>query len=287
MPNFNKVILMGQVTRTPELRQISSGTNVTDVNILTKRTWLDPQGEERTSNDWVDATFWGKQAENVCKFFTEGKPIFVEGRLTYSTWETSEGQKRTKVQITADNFQFISPASEQAGGGENNVPFFNKVFLMGNMTRDPELRYIKEDRAVLDIGIATTRNWTDNTGQRREETDFIDVSFWGKPAEEISRLYRKGAPLFVEGHLTLDSWDDRKTGEKRRKLKVTGESFRLHESFGGGGGGGGGGDSQGAPREEGPSGPHTDPNEYQYEGGGSESPAQENPSTEDDEDVPF
>ena len=73
MPNFNKVILMGQVTRTPELRQISSGTNVTDVNILTKRTWLGPQGEERTSNDWVDATFWGKQAENVCKFFTEGK----------------------------------------------------------------------------------------------------------------------------------------------------------------------------------------------------------------------
>ena len=118
MPNFNKVILMGQVTRTPELRQISSGTNVTDVNILTKRTWLGPQGEERTSNDWVDATFWGKQAENVCKFFTEGKPIFVEGRLTYSTWETSEGQKRTKVQITADNFQFISPASEQAGGGD-------------------------------------------------------------------------------------------------------------------------------------------------------------------------
>ena len=112
MPNFNKVILMGMVTRTPELRQVSSGTSVTDVNILTKRSWLGPQGEERTSNDWVDATFWGRQAENVCKFFGEGKPIFVEGRLTYSNWETPEGQKRNKVQVAADGFEFISPPSD-------------------------------------------------------------------------------------------------------------------------------------------------------------------------------
>ena len=286
MPNFNKVILMGMVTRTPELRQVSSGTSVTDVNILTKRSWLGPQGEERTSNDWVDATFWGRQAENVCKFFGEGKPIFVEGRLTYSSWETPEGQKRNKVQITADGFEFISPPSDQPGGNGDNVPYFNKVFLMGNMTRDPELRYIKEDRAVLDIGLATKRIWTDNSGQKREDTDFIDVSFWGKPAEEISRLYRKGAPLFVEGHLTLDSWDDRQTGEKRRKLKVTGENFRLHESFGEGGGNNGGG-GQEPVREEPGGGPPAAHTEYDYSGGGpSEGQGQENRETED-EDVPF
>lgn len=280
---------MGMVTRTPELRQIPSGTSVTDVNLLTKRSWIGPQGEDRSSNDWVDVTFWGRQAENVCKFFGEGKPMFVEGRLTYSTWETPEGQKRNKVQVTADGFEFISPPSEPAGaaGGASGdgVPYFNKVFLMGNMTRDPELRYIKDDRAVTDIGLATKRIWTNNSGQQQEDTAFIDIVFWGKPAEEVSRLYRKGAPLFVEGYLTLDSWDDKRTGEKRRQLKVTGENFGLHESFGTVAGGGNGGSSPGS-ETQGPAAPHP---EYEYQGGGGEpsgSQSQENVGTEE-EDVPF
>lgn len=277
------------VARKPELRQIPSGTSVTEVNLLTKRSWIGPQGEEQSSKCWVDVTFWGRQAETVCQYFDEGKPMFVDGRLVYSEWQTQEGQKRNKVQMTADNFQFISPPSGQAGPGsgsaEDGIPYFNKVFLMGNITWEPELRYVRDDRAVLKLGLATTRNWTDGGGQKQEETAFIDIDFWGKPAEEVSRLYKKGTPLFVEGYLVLDTWDDKETGEKRRKLKVTGENFRLHESFGSGPGAGAdvGQLAAVAEQDPAPAGAHT---EYEYEGGPAEGQSQEAVETEE-EDVPF
>lgn len=103
------------------------------------------------------------------------------------------------------------------------MPAFNKVILIGNLTRDPELRYTPKGTAVADVGLAVNRTWTNEAGERKEEVTFIDVTLWGKTAENTSQYCKKGGAVMVEGRLTLDQWEDKNTKEKRTKLKVIGE----------------------------------------------------------------
>src|ERR1700675_2610190 len=117
---------------------------------------------------------------------------------------------------------------------------FNKVLLLGNLTRDPEVRYTPKGSAVADLGLAVNRNYTTESGEKREETTFVDVTFWGRTAEVAGEYLKKGRPVFVEGRLQLDSWEDKTSGQKRSKLKVIGETMQLL----GGRPGGGGGDAE-------------------------------------------
>lgn len=117
---------------------------------------------------------------------------------------------------------------------------------MGNLTREPELRHTPKGTAVTDIGLAVNRYYSGDDGQRREETTFVDVTLWGRQAEVVCEYCHKGRPLYVEGRLNLDSWEDRNTGQQRSKLRVIGENIQLLGSRDGGGGGqqGGGGYQQ-------------------------------------------
>ncbi len=96
----------------------------------------------------------------------------------------------------------------------------NRVFLIGNLTRDPELRYTPNNTAVADLGLAVNRVYQDRNGEMQEDTTFVDVTAWGKQAENCSQYLSKGSPAFVEGRLTFDSWETDQ-GERRSKLKVT------------------------------------------------------------------
>lgn len=104
---------------------------------------------------------------------------------------------------------------------------FNKVFLMGNLTRDPEVRYTPKGTAIATIGLAVNRVWTTEGGEKKEEVTFVDVDVWGRQAETIGQYMSKGRPIFIEGRLKLDSWDDKETGQKRSKMKVVCESFQF------------------------------------------------------------
>src|SRR5579872_3044844 len=133
----------------------------------------------------------------------------------------------------------------------------NKVMLIGNLTRDPEIKYTPKGTAIADIGLAVNRNYTTESGEKREEVTFIDVTLWGRRAEIVGEYCKKGRPLFVEGRLTLDQWDDKQTGQKRSKLKVIGDNIQLlggREGGGEGGGGGRGRSSEGEHQEGPPSG---------------------------------
>jgi len=114
---------------------------------------------------------------------------------------------------------------------------FNKVILLGNLTRDPEVRYTPKGSAVCDLGIAVNRVYTTEGGERREEVTFVDVVLWARLAEIAGEYLRKGRPVFIEGRLQMDSWDDKQTGQKRTKLRVVGESMQLLGSRPGGAGG--------------------------------------------------
>lgn len=104
---------------------------------------------------------------------------------------------------------------------------FNKVYLMGNLTRDPELRYTPKGAATAKLSMAVNRKWRTDAGEDREEVTFVDIDAWGKQAETLSQYCKKGRPLFVEGRLKLDQWDDKTTGQKRSALKVVLESFQF------------------------------------------------------------
>ncbi len=105
---------------------------------------------------------------------------------------------------------------------------FNKVILMGNLTRDPQVRYTPGGSAVAEIGLAVNRSWFDKaSNSRKEEVTFIDVTLWGRDAEVAGEYMTKGRAVLIEGRLQLDQWDDKESGQKRSKLRVVGESMTM------------------------------------------------------------
>ncbi len=125
---------------------------------------------------------------------------------------------------------------------------FNKVILVGNLTRDPELRFTSSGKAIAKIGLAVNRVWTTETGEKKEDVTFVDVDMFGRTAETVSQYMRKGSPILIEGRLRLDQWDDKQTGQKRSKLGVVAETVQFLGSPRGGSGGESGAPAPSRPR---------------------------------------
>jgi single-strand DNA-binding protein len=106
------------------------------------------------------------------------------------------------------------------------MPNLNKVLLMGNLTKNPEIRYLPSGMAVAAFGLAVNRRWKNQQGEQQEEATFIDLEAFGKPAETMNQYLRKGSSVYIEGRLKLDQWDDQ-NGNKRTKMKVVVESFQF------------------------------------------------------------
>ena len=155
------------------------------------------------------------------------------------------------------------------------MPSLNKVLLMGNLTRDPELRVTPKGTPICQFALAINRKFKMESGESREEVIYVDVEAWGKQGETIAKYVTKGRPLFVEGRLRLDQWEDKNTKEKRSRMKVVLEAFEFLGDGRGGGGGPGGGDAPGGSLERNSPAPRANPT--------SPAAAKENL----DEDVPF
>ena len=161
---------------------------------------------------------------------------------------------------------------------------FNKVMLMGNLTRDIEIKHTSGNNAVGNFGLAVNRKFKTKAGEQREEVTFVDCEAWGRTAEVMAQYLSKGRPVFIEGRLKLDQWEDRNGGGKRSKLSVVVENFQFINSGqggerSGGGGGGGGYASSGAPSDGGGGGYNAGGNSGG--GGGNDGPPI------DHDDIPF
>lgn len=145
---------------------------------------------------------------------------------------------------------------------------FNKVMLIGNLTRDPEVRYTPKGSAVCDMAIAVNRRYLTESGERQEEVTYLDIVLWGKQAELAGQFLAKGRSVFIEGRLQMDTWEDKATGQKRSKIKIVAENMQFLDSKGGAGGGGGGGGAgnYGGGDEEGYGSPP--PQQQRRQGGG-------------------
>ncbi len=138
MPNFNRALLMGNLTRDPELRYLPNGSAVANLRLAINRSYKSQTGEMKEEVTYVGVVVWGKQAENCAEYLSKGTPVFVEGRLQSRQWETEDGQKRSVLEVVADRVQFLGkkrgdesagmPAEEpashaSASSSEDDIPF--------------------------------------------------------------------------------------------------------------------------------------------------------------------
>jgi single-strand DNA-binding protein len=153
----------------------------------------------------------------------------------------------------------------------------NKVILIGNVTRDPEVKFTPKGSAVTDVSLAINRNYTLDNGEKREETTFVDIELWGRLAEIAGEYAKKGRPIYIEGRLRMDSWEDKTSGQKRSRMKVVGENLQLLGGRPSGSPSSSGGDQEGGGYSE----PRTTQRPQRP------APPQQAPSSEPDDDIPF
>lgn len=227
---MNHVYLVGALARDPELRYTPSGTAVFEATVAGEDTVVGNDGKERTLPWYHRVSMLGKPAEWMGdRNMKAGDPVMVEGTVDYSQWEAPEGGKRSMVRVRAVRFEGLDrPNAElisDAGGGVRLARGSNEVRLIGNVTRDPELRYTPAGDAVLGLGLAVNENWVDKNGQRQEKTHWIDATLWRELAEAFKEI-KKGDPVYVTGRLVNEAWTD-KDGNKRNTTKVEVRSAEL------------------------------------------------------------
>src|SRR4030067_2342808 len=122
MASLNKVFLMGNLTRDPELRYTPAGLAVASFGIAINRAWTAKSGEQKEDVCYVEINIFGRRAEVVGEYFSKGNPIFIEGRLQFNQWETKDGQKRSALRVVADNFQFIGGTAKRPEGESGSLP---------------------------------------------------------------------------------------------------------------------------------------------------------------------
>ncbi|MFZ8814222.1 MAG: single-stranded DNA-binding protein [Thermus aquaticus] len=220
---LNQVFLIGTLTARPDMRYTPGGLAILDLNLAGQDAFTDESGQEREVPWYHRVRLLGRQAEMWGDLLEKGQLIFVEGRLEYRQWE-KDGEKRSEVQVRAE---FIDPLEgrgretlEDARGQPRLRRALNQVILMGNLTRDPDLRYTPQGTAVVRLGLAVNER---RRGQEEERTHFLEVQAWRELAEWASEL-RKGDGLLVIGRLVNDSWTS-SSGERRFQTRV--EALRL------------------------------------------------------------
>lgn len=127
MASLNKVFLMGNLTRDPELRYTPAGLAVASFGMAINRAWTAKSGEQKEDVCYVDISIFGRRAEVLGEYFSKGKPIFIEGWLQFHQWESKDGQKKSKLRVVADNFQFIDGTAKRPEGESGNSPKDGKM----------------------------------------------------------------------------------------------------------------------------------------------------------------
>jgi single-strand DNA-binding protein len=216
MYSLNRIHLIGYLTEKPEVRQLSNGTSVADLNIKCVEKIKKSDGSSLVLSSYHTVTVWRRMAEIVGDYCQAGSQIFIAGRIKTDSWE-ADGQKRYKTKVIADDLILLDSRKEMAPLDEASPVFggVNQVEVLGNLTREPELRQTTSGQNVANFAIATSRKWQDkNTGDMKEETEFHSVVAWGDIGKEATEKMKTGQKVYVRGRLQTRSWDT-PDGEKR------------------------------------------------------------------------
>ncbi len=232
MFSLHRIQLIGYQTQAVTVRKTTQGTSVTDLNIVVPYTYRTEGGQELVGRSYHVVTLWGAMADVAAQFVRAGSQLFLAGRLQTDAWvDEKTGEKRSKTKIVAQEMIFLDPKEKQLerpeGVAGRTLQLLNRADVIGNLTRDPEMRTTTSGQNVLSLGIATNERWKDKaTGEMKERAEFHTVVVWGELAKEASRVLRKGNRVFASGRVQTRSWETQ-AGVKRYTTEVVAETVSL------------------------------------------------------------
>ena len=231
MFSLNRVQLIGYQTQPVTVRQTPGGTSVTDLNLVVPVSFRSESGEQLNGKSFHTVTVWGALADVAGQFVRPGAHMFIAGRLQTDSWEDEKsGEKRSKTKIVASEMILLDPKSGQIsieGSPKFVLGSCNRADVIGNVTRDPEMRTTTSGQKVLTLGVATNDRWKDKaSGEMKEKSEFHNVVVWGDMAEEVSQYVKKGFRVFVSGRVQTRSWETQ-AGAKRYTTEIIAESLSI------------------------------------------------------------
>jgi len=232
MFSLNRIQLIGYQTQVVTVRKTTQGTSVTDLNIVVPYTYRTEGGQELVGRSYHVVTLWGGMADVATQFVRAGSQLFIAGRLQTDTWEDEKtDEKRSKTKVVAQDLIFLDPKDKQherpMGVNGRTLQLLNRADIIGNLTRDPEMRTTTSGQNVLSLGIATNERWKDKaTGEMKERAEFHTVVVWGELAKEAAQVLRKGNRVFVSGRVQTRSWETQ-AGVKRTTTELVAEAVSL------------------------------------------------------------
>jgi len=231
MFSYNRVSIIGYQTQPVTIRQTPGGTSVTDLNIAVPYSFKADSGEMLDGKGFHTVTLWGPMAEVAGKFLRPGGQVFLSGRLQTDSWQDEKtNEKRSKTKIVGLDMILLDPKDGQMkapDGARQLLQCLNRADVIGNVTRDPEMRTTTGGQQVLTLGVATNEKWKDRaSGQDKERSEFHNVVIWGALAEQVSKAIRKGNRVFVSGRVQTRSWET-KEGSKRYTTEIIADTVSL------------------------------------------------------------
>jgi single-strand DNA-binding protein len=209
---MNKVTIIGFVEREPEMRYATQGDAVTSFPVSTSRHWTTSNGEARESTEWFNIVAWRGLAEAAKQRLRGNQRVYAEGHLQTRSWEDEEGLRHFRTEVVASKLIPLDDAEAVAKGNPHDtseeLPLcLNRVLVIGNLGRDPEMRYTPSGQAVTSFSLAATCTRTATHGERRDSTEWFNVVTWGSLAEICNQYLSKGRRVYLEGELRTHGWE--------------------------------------------------------------------------------
>lgn len=223
---LNRAQIIGHLTEDPQVRQTPSGQTVGDLNVVTKAAFATGSGQSQISSSYHNVVVWRGLADIASRFLKKGSQVFISGRIQTDEWEDQgSGQKRYKTRITADEMILLDPKIPNSVVAEGSAVggALNQAEVIGNVTRDPELRQTPNGNSVVSFGVATNFTWKDRAGESQEKTEFHNIVAWDELAKAINENFKKGRKVYIRGRLQTRSWET-PDGTKRYTTEVIAEN---------------------------------------------------------------
>jgi single-strand DNA-binding protein len=232
---LNKIMLIGTVDHEPDLRFTPGGKSFTSFSVGAPRIWITTEGERHEETEWFDVVAWGTLAEICKQQLAQGSRVFMTGRLQTRVLDGSSGQRQHRSEVVVNNVVVLSAPSEgepvtatdNGFRASTAMPGLNSIMLIGNLGRNPELRYTPSGKPVTSFTLATSRTWSTSEGEKREETEWFNVISWGNLAEICNRYLERGSRVYIEGRLQTREWEDAGGLTHNRTEVVADEMIRL------------------------------------------------------------
>ncbi len=230
---LNRVMIIGFVECEPELRLSADGRSVASFIVSTSCQWITRAGDKRDATERFNVVAWGDLAETAKTRLQKGQRLYAEGYLQTRSWDDASGDHHVRSEVVAGRLipleagEAIATLSAGSSGDDATQLCLNRVMVIGNLGRDPEMRYTPEGQAVTSFALAATRTWTLPQGGRGDSTEWFNVVAWGSLAEICNQYLAKGRRVYVEGELRTRGWEQPSGAKHYRAELIANEMIML------------------------------------------------------------